>query len=93
MARRKSEAYDRGIRDRLAAKWRAFAIDLADRLGLPVGAVATGYLERAASLERGEPVEVAAWELPRELRPPLHSAPNRFVVEPDGTVRPVEERS
>ncbi len=92
MARRKSEEFDTGIRDWLAAKWRAFAYDYADQIGRPVEEMGY-YLERSAALDRGEPVTVAAWELPRELRPPLHSAPDWFVIELDGTVRPVEERS
>jgi hypothetical protein len=80
------------VRAELAAKWRARAAEYAERIGMPP---ASDGEVRADALDRGEPVEVAGWELPRGLLPrgAAPGAPYFYVIEPDGSVRPATERS
>lgn len=54
------------------------------------------YDGRADALDRGEPVRVANWELPRGVLPNVRGIlgpayPYWYVVEPDGTVRPATD--
>lgn len=71
----------------VAAKLRGFAEEWAGRLGLDVRDVG-GYVDRADRLDRGEPVLVASWEVPAELRQALGIAGTcHYVLEPDGMLR------
>lgn len=78
------------VRAELAAGWRAFAADFAERLEIPPARVGA-YLARADALDRGEPVDVASWEVSRHLPGRLSGLPYRWTVEPDGELRPAAD--
>ncbi len=86
------------LRAKLAARFREVAYDYAERLGIDVDPTdpqtiknlsLDHFCQRADALDRGEPVEVASWELPRgTIAGPLTQAPHFFVLEADGTLTP-----
>lgn len=85
MAQRKQHAGSADLRAYLAESWRSFAEDFAERIGMPAESVG-GYLQRAEALEAGEPVEVAAWELPAGTVP--RGDGRRYVIQSDGELLP-----
>jgi hypothetical protein len=90
VARRKTHAITSALRAELAASDREWARSYAERIGFPPGERLSYYLDRADALDRGEPVEVDAWELPRGVLPHgAVAAGGRYVIELDGTLRPV----
>ena len=72
----------------LAAEWRAWHARVCD-FRARLGVEAPERCERADALDRGEPVEVANWELPHDILPPgaLVFGPYFYVIEPDGSLR------
>ncbi len=81
MRRRTGEAVGGELRAEVAAELRARAAECAERLG-PEGEDPRYGLGRAERLDAGEPVEVYAWELPREH--PAYGGSGSYVLEPDG---------
>lgn len=79
MARLKARASVTDLRAELAARDRQRSADFYERIGL-AQPPSCYLLQRAASLEAGEPVEVDGWE----ISPPLPF--DRFTLEPDGTL-------
>jgi hypothetical protein len=73
------------LRAEVAARLRAKAAEWAERLGPEGERIGRLYgLDRAERLEAGEPVEVYAWELPREH--PAYGAWGSYVLDPDGSL-------
>jgi hypothetical protein len=81
--RRTGELEGGELRAVVAARLRAKAAEWAERLG-PEGEDARFGLGRAELLEAGEPVQVYAWELPREH--PAYSGSGSYVLESDGSL-------
>jgi hypothetical protein len=88
-----------GLREQLAERMRASSLGVIARLfddvaDNPTQADARRHRSwdaRIDQLERGEPVEVANWELPRGTLPVGSCQPGQpywYVVDPDGVVLP-----
>jgi hypothetical protein len=79
----------RNVREALAEEYRRFAVELSDNAGHPE----SHYVRQASDLEAGKPVVVRAWELPRDVAGTFSGPAAYIVVEPDGALREVKDRT
>jgi hypothetical protein len=83
-------AAGRGLRAQVAANIRERFTDIWRRSG-GEGEPPSSWLARATGLDAGEPVRVAAWELPH-AHPAFLSCTRWYLLEPDGTLDREVER-
>jgi hypothetical protein len=93
--RRAKTSRSSSLREQLAEQDRKHVRDYAERLGVELDPSsppewARQWLDRAAALDAGKPVEVHGWELPlRGLPYPRPRPYERVVIEPDGSLSPL----